>query len=88
MNKYLEKIAALSEDRKSDLTNTAVLGAIGGAETTGMAKLLNHTRLRGLSGTAKFGIGAGATLAADYAGLKIGKTLNKWRGGTPQPTKE
>ena len=86
MNKYLTKVAQLSEERKSDLTNTAVLGTLGGAEAMGAAKLLNHPRISGLSGKTKFGIGAGLTLATDYAGLKLGKAINKWRGAAPRPT--
>lgn len=88
MNRYLEKIAQMSEDHKSDLVNTGVLGAVGGIESVGLAKAFNHPRLSKIPAVAKIGIGAGVTLGADYAGLKLGKAINKLRGAPSHPNKE
>lgn len=76
-NKYLEKVAkALSTEAKKDAIDTATLGVVGGVEGLGVAKLFSHPRLAPLGAGKKFAIGAGITLGADYAGLKVAKGLN------------
>lgn len=77
MNRYLEKVAqAISHETKKDAIDTATLGVVGGVEGLGVAKLFSHPRLSHLGSGKKFAIGAGITLGADYAGLKVAKGLN------------
>ena len=84
MNKYLEKIA-MSEQGKSDVVNTATLGAVGAGEIYGMSNLYKIPKFNALSGGAKLALNGGVTLAADYLGVKLGNKINQLRRGSPTP---
>jgi hypothetical protein len=81
MNKYLEKLAEMSDQSKDNLTHTGILGALGGAEAMGMNKVLSHPKIKNMGSLGKFGLSAGVTLGLDYAGVKLGNSVNKWRKG-------
>lgn len=89
MNKYLEKIALnVSKETRHDAVDTATLGAVGGLEGLGVAKLFSHPKLSHLGSGKKFAIGAGLTLGVDYAGLQVAKGINStWdkAKSTPKP---
>lgn len=76
-NRYLEKIAALSDQAKKDIVNTGIVGLAGGV--TGMAahKALSMPRFSKLSGIGKFGLASGIGLIGDYAAVKAMDKINK-----------
>ncbi len=78
MNKYLEKIAKLSNEAKKDIAGTATIGALGAGTGVAANHLLHNTGLfkkPGWKTTAL--VSGGLGLAADYAALKINKHINK-----------
>lgn len=79
-NKYLTKLAALSEDAKKEIKQTAVMASIGGAAGVGADAIM---RTKGVSGwkvpsAVKAGILVGGLgLLGDVAAVKINRKIEK-----------
>lgn len=67
-NRYLNKIAKLSDDTKRDLVHTGLIGAIGGGTTYGAMELAPKLNRLGRSG--KFAVGTGLGWLGDYVAVK------------------
>jgi hypothetical protein len=82
LNRALLKAAEEQESHKKDIINTAVIGGLGGVGTLATNKIMkaspNVFRETSKLHSAKvMALGTGIGLAADYAGLKLNKAINK-----------
>lgn len=75
MNIYLEKIAEINtREHTKDLINTGVIAGLGTVGNMVSDRVINgHWGNAGKAGL----IGGGVGLAADYAGVKLNKVINK-----------
>jgi len=83
MNRYLTKVATiLTQENKKDLLNTGVIAGLGGVGTVLAHKAFQYAPAKMRSTGGLFALGTGIGLAADYAGIRINKHLNKHIDGT------